>query len=207
MPLDGGGASIAAMPTGRSDQPLLHRHAGAASGMIADMATAPVLTGEGFVLRALSLADAEAWKAGEDGEQIRWFEAPGPSPMENIIAAIRRWQEGWASDGNVRHWGIWSDDRLAGGVELRVRDDRRANVSYVVFPECRGRGFGAGAVRAVSEWAADALDVTAVVAIVDELNDHSRRVAAGAGFILEGPAEPWEYSESGVMLRYVLQLQ
>lgn len=171
------------------------------------MATAPILAGEGFVLRALSPADAEAWKAGEDAEQIRWFEAPGPSPMENVAAAIREWQKGWALDGKVRHWGIWSGERLAGGVELRVRDERRASVSYVVFPEWRGRGFAAGAVRAVSEWATNGLGVTAVVAIVDERNEHSRRVAETAGFVLEGPAKPSEYSESGAMVRYVLHLQ
>lgn len=167
------------------------------------VAVAPVLTGEGFVLRALSQADASAWKAGEDREQIRWFEAPGPSPIENIVAAIGRWQAGWAEDSPLRQWGIWSEDRLAGGVELRVRDDRRANVSYVVFPEWRRRGYASGAVSAVAAWANENLDVSALVAVVDELNVASRGVVEAAGFHLEGRAEPWEYSESGVMLRYV----
>ena len=87
------------------------------------MATAPVLVDDGLELRPLVLGDAATWKAGEDEEQIRWFEAPGPAPIENVIAAIRRWRAGWADDGPVRHWGIWSDDQLVGGVELRMRDD------------------------------------------------------------------------------------
>ncbi len=70
------------------------------------MATAPVLVGDGFGLRPLVLGDAATWKAGEDDEQIRWFEASGPALIENVIAAIRRWQAGWADDGPVRHWGI-----------------------------------------------------------------------------------------------------
>lgn len=32
-----------------------------------------------------------------------------------------------------RHWGIRVDDQLAGGVELRVREDGQADLSYLVF--------------------------------------------------------------------------
>ena len=123
------------------------------------MTTAPVLVDDGFELRALVLADAEAWKAGEDDEQIRWFEAPGPAPIENVIAAARRWQAGWADDGPVRHWGIWRDDHLAGGVELRIRHDGRASVSYVVFPAWRTHGIAARAVRLASAWVSETLGV------------------------------------------------
>jgi RimJ/RimL family protein N-acetyltransferase len=104
---------------------------------------APVLTDDGVVLRVLEPSDAGAWKAGEDSEQIRWFEAPGPAPMANIRAAITRWRAGWEDGGAVRHWGIWVDDQLAGGVELKVRHDGRANVSYLVLPHARGRGVAA----------------------------------------------------------------
>jgi RimJ/RimL family protein N-acetyltransferase len=168
------------------------------------MTTAPVLFDDGVELRTLVLADAEAWKAGEDDEQIRWFEAPGPAPIENVIAAIRRWQAGWADDGPVRHWGIWRDDHLAGGVELRIRHDGRASVSYVVFPAWRRRGVATRAVRLASAWAFETLDVSAVVAIIDEQNTASRRVAERVGFVLDGLAEPWEYSETGVMARYLM---
>ncbi len=168
------------------------------------MATAPVLVGDGFELRPLVLGDASAWKVGEDEEQIRWFEAPGPAPIVNVISAIRRWQAGWADDGPVRHWGIWSDDQLVGGVELRMRDDGRANLSYLVFPAGRRRGLALRAVWVASTWAFETLAVSAVVAIIDERNVASRRVAEQAGFVLDGPAEPWEYSETGIMLRYLL---
>lgn len=162
-----------------------------------------MITGDGFVLRALEPSDAAAWKAGEDPEQIRWFEAPGPAPMENIVAAIRGWQAGWEEDGPVRQWGIWVDGRLAGGVELRVRRDEKANASYVVFPHARGRGLASSALRLAAQWAFRHLGVPAVVAVIDERNAPSRKVATRAGFILDGPAEPWECSESGSMVRYV----
>jgi RimJ/RimL family protein N-acetyltransferase len=170
------------------------------------VATAPVLVGDGFTLKALHLSDAEAWKAGEDNEQIKWLEAPGPSPMENIRRAIRAWQAGWADEGAVRHWGIRSDDRLAGGVELRVREDGRANLSYLVFPRWRRRGLACGAALAAATWAFENLGVTAVVAVIDDHNVASRAVAERAGFRLDGAADPSEHSESGMMLRYVLDL-
>jgi RimJ/RimL family protein N-acetyltransferase len=167
------------------------------------MVDAPILHGDGFVLRAVELSDAEAWKQGEDAEQIRWFEAPGPAPMENIVAAIERWQHGWRG-GPVRHWGIWVDGQLGGGVELRVREDGIANISYVVFPFARRRGVASGAARLASSWALSNLGVPAVVAVIDELNTASRAVAERAGFRLDGNAEPWEYGETGTMLRYIL---
>ena len=168
------------------------------------MASAPVLSGDGFVLKMLELSDAPAWKAGEDPEQIRWFEAPGPAPMENVVQAITRWRAGWDDDGPLRHWGIWVDGQLAGGVELRLREDGKANISYVVFPFARRQGVASKAARLAADWAFSGLAASAVVAVVDEANTASRRVAERAGFRLEGPAEPWEYGESGVMLRYVL---
>jgi hypothetical protein len=47
------------------------------------------------------------------------------------------------------------------------------------------------------------LPVDGFVAIVDERNIASCGVAERAGFTLDGPAEPWEHTESGPMLRYV----
>ena len=164
----------------------------------------PVLVGDGFVLRVLELTDAEAWKAGEDVEQIRWFEAPGPSPMENVARAIERWPAGWEEAGPRRHWGIWTEGVLCGGVEVRVRDDGRARASYLVFPPARRMGLASKSLRLAAEWAFPNLGVSAVVAVIDELNLASRDAAMKAGFSLEGPAEPWEHSESGSMLRFVL---
>ena len=165
---------------------------------------APVLAADGFELRVLELSDAPAWKAGEDAEQMRWFEAPGPASMEDIQRAIRGWRAGWAARGPVRHWGIWVEERLAGGVELRRREDGRASLSYIVFPEMRRRGLARRTVGVAVDWAFVNLDVSAVVAVIDERNTASRTVAERAGFRLDGPADPSEHSESGPMLRYVL---
>lgn len=164
----------------------------------------PVLTGERCTLSVVSLEDAATWKAGEDEEQRRWFEFPAPAPMGNVVEAIRHWREQWAADGPVRQWGIWSNGQLAGGVELRDRGDRRANLSYVVFPPFRRRGLATEAISLATAWGFGNLPVDATVAIIDERNTASRSTAERSGFILDGPAEAWEYDESGPCLRYVL---
>jgi RimJ/RimL family protein N-acetyltransferase len=154
----------------------------------------------------VGLDDAAAWQSGEDEEQRRWFELPGQAPFEDVVAAIDGWMSSWREGGPVFHWGIWVPaDVLAGGVELRDRGDGRANVSYVVFPHARRGGVATQAVRTASQWAFEHLEVDAVVAVIDERNHASRGVAEKAGFVLEGPAEPWEYSETGPMVRYVLK--
>ncbi len=53
-------------------------------------------------------------------------------------------------------------------------------------------------------WGFGNLPVDATVAIIDERNTASRSTAERSGFTLEGPAEAWEYDESGPRLRYVL---
>jgi RimJ/RimL family protein N-acetyltransferase len=163
----------------------------------------PVIEGEGCTLAVLSLDDAPEWQAGEDAEILRWFEFPHPSPMENVVAAITNWRTNWLQDGPMRQWGIWVDDRLAGGVELQDRGDRRANLSYVVFPEFRRRGVADEAIRLATSWALCNMPVDAVVAIIDMQNKASRAAAERSGFVLEGLAERWEYDEWGPSVRYV----
>ncbi len=164
----------------------------------------PVLHGEQCSLAVLSVDDAQAWKAGEDEEQRRWFDFPGPAPMENVVKAIKNWRHNWLTDGPLRQWGVWSNGQLAGGLDLRDRGDRRANLSYVIFPLFRRQGLATEAIRLATQWAFGNMSVDAAVAIIDEANLASRATVERNGFVLEGPAERWEYDETGPSLRYVL---
>ena len=174
---------------------------------MSEIGHAPTLTAGDVMLRALEVSDAAAWLAGEDDEQLRWFEMPAAT-LDDVTRAIERWQASWQEAGPVQQWGIWVDGggALAGGVQLRVRDDRRANLSYVVFPAHRRQGVATAAVMLAAAWGLEHLDIDAVVAIVNEDNVASRGVATAAGFELDGRAEPWEQTESGVMmLRHLLR--
>jgi RimJ/RimL family protein N-acetyltransferase len=166
----------------------------------------PVLRRDDLTLRVLRPDDASGWRAGDDEEQRRWFEFPGPAPLENVIGAIAAWRDGWRNGGPVFQWGLWVEDKLVGGVELRIREDDKANASYVVFPAGRRRRVATRALNLACEWALDNLPISAVVAVIHPDNVASQGVALGAGFSLEGWAERWEYGETGPMLRYVLPL-
>ena len=58
---------------------------GAPDGTPRELLIRPViLRGAGFALRPLRVADAAEHKAGEDDEQLRGFEFPGPAPIERV---------------------------------------------------------------------------------------------------------------------------
>jgi RimJ/RimL family protein N-acetyltransferase len=166
--------------------------------------TWPVLTGPRVTLRVLTMADVDAWLAGDDEEQQRWFEAPGPAPRENVVRHVEESRKAWATSGPKRHWAIWLDDVLAGGIDIADRGHGNAYLSYVVFPPSRRRGVAAESIPLVTTWAFTTWPITRAIAIIDELNTASRATVTRAGFTLEGPADPSEYSESGTMLRYAL---
>ncbi len=49
------------------------------------------LSDDEITLRRLTLADVDEWLAGEDAEQIRWFEFPGPATRLHVERAIVGW--------------------------------------------------------------------------------------------------------------------
>ncbi|MET1001004.1 MAG: GNAT family N-acetyltransferase [Acidimicrobiia bacterium] len=141
------------------------------------------LHGDGIVLRPLIVSDAEAHNAGEDIEQIRAFEFPGPAPIERVRDAIGFWQESWAGDGSCRNFGIWdaTTGALVGNVEVRLLAPGRVNLSYSVWPEARRRGIATRAARLALVYARDTLDArTAVVKVLTD-NDASLGVARKLG--------------------------
>lgn len=115
-----------------------------------------VLLGETIRLRPVVLDEAEEWLAGEDDEQIRWFEAPGPAPLSNVVRAITEWQASWEVHGGIRHWGIRpvDSDTILGGVELRKLGNEEVNLSYPVFPPYRRRGIAVEASQLAIDYAA-----------------------------------------------------
>jgi RimJ/RimL family protein N-acetyltransferase len=163
-----------------------------------------VLVGARVTLRVLTMGDVDTWHAGDDVEQQRWFEAPGPAPRENVVRYIRETREAWASSGSKRAWGIWHGDVLAGGIDVADRGQGSAYLSYVVFPASRRKGAASESIPLVAAWAFANWPVDRVVATIDELNLASRATAERAGLTYDGVADPSEYGESGTMLRYVV---
>jgi len=159
-------------------------------------------------LRPLTLEDAAAHLAGEDDETRRWFAFSRPSTIEDVVGYVQRAQAGWQTGTALRVWGIHdaTTDVLVGSAEARDRGEGSANISITVYPEFRRRGHATAALRLASSYVHEVLGLERAVAVIDADNVASRRVAERAGFVLDGPAEAWEYGEpSAQMLRYVLR--
>lgn len=65
-----------------------------------------IISDELVRLRPLDLVDVDEWMAGEDDEQIRWFEYPGSAPRDKVVDAIRKWMHSWRTSGPVCHWAV-----------------------------------------------------------------------------------------------------
>lgn len=149
--------------------------------------TAPPLSDGAIFLTSFELGDIEAHLAGEDEEQARrfgWY--PARSTHETVRAAIERWQQEWRTDGARLAWALRDGEGvLAGGCELRLKEDGQAEISYWVFPQYRGRGWAARAVELAARYAFEYLGVQRIEACVEPDNWASRRTVERAGFMQE----------------------
>lgn len=112
--------------------------------------SAPTLTDGVVVLDGHRLDDLAAHLAGEDEEQARrlgWY--PASSTVETVRAAILHWQEEWRRGGATRAFAVReaATRELVGQCEVRLKDAEIGEMSYVVFPAYRGRGFASGVAR------------------------------------------------------------
>ena len=160
----------------------------------------PSLTDESVILDGHTIADVDAHLSGEDEEQARrfgWY--PARSTEDGVRAAIERWQEQWAVDGETRAFALRerSTGELVGGCEIRIGDGARAEMSYWVFPQFRGRGFAGSGVRLVCEWAFEQLSIARMELYIEPDNLGSRGVARSVGFSEEGVLREHEQTPQG----------
>src|SRR5688500_2847237 len=129
--------------------------------------------------------DVDEWLAGEDDEQVRWFEFPRPSRRDDVVRAVEGWQDSWKSAGPVRQWAVCerSSGRIAGGVEVRKLGQGEVNLSYVVFPDFRRAGIASRAARLALQYAAREMGATEAVIKILEGNAGSLGVARRLGAI------------------------
>lgn len=65
-------------------------------------------------------------------------------------------------------------------------EERRGEIFYWLAATARGRGIATAAVRTLTPWAFDVLNLARIEIIVDPGNPASQRVAAAAGYTREG---------------------
>ncbi|MFM7686648.1 MAG: GNAT family N-acetyltransferase [Actinomycetota bacterium] len=158
-------------------------------------------------LRRLTLDDVDEWLAGQDDEQNRWFEFPRPAERADVERAITNWAESWRTSGPVRHWAICDTEtgRIAGGVEVRLQD-HEVNLSYVVFPGFRRRGYATRAAKLALDYATEVLGAATAVIKVLEGNQASLAVAKRLGATVIGTS-PSDTDGTFVVHRLTLNRQ
>jgi ribosomal-protein-alanine N-acetyltransferase len=145
--------------------------------------------GDDLLLRPWQPDDAErVWAAFAEPDIQRWhtLRIDSRAEAEDWIAD---WARRWAAETDAS-WAVarTHDDRAVGQVGLRAIEhaDARADVSYWVTPAARGAGVAARATRAMTAWAFGTLGLHRLMLQHSTANEASCRVAAVAGYRLEG---------------------
>jgi len=76
-------------------------------------------------------------------------------------------------------------ERLAALLEKEVLGTRETELSYFLFPEFWGRGYATEAMLRVVQFAAEGLEVTSMIAVIDPHNAPSQSVAERLGMRFE----------------------
>ena len=147
----------------------------------------PLTDGE-VVLRMRRQDDVSAIaEASRDPETQRRLE-DGPLSEEAQLETVARVEQQWAT-GRGAPFVIADarDDRPLGLVNLQLREDAEvANLAVSVFPEARGRGIAARALRLCALWGLRELGLARVAAEAAVDNHASIRAIEKAGFRREG---------------------
>lgn len=159
------------------------------SGSLA-ASTQPVLPADrGLRLRPWEAADAPAFLAAYQDDEIRRWHTRRPEPSSE--ARVLEWFEAYRRDWAAERGGHWAVDRGDGEVLGRIAmrgwdfDDGNAGVAYWVLPEARGAGVATCAVEALTAWAWST-GFQRLHLEHSTRNPGSCRVATKSGFVLEG---------------------
>lgn len=148
----------------------------------------PPLTDGEVVLRMRREQDMDAIvEASRDPETQRRLN-DGPLREEAQRESVARVEHQWAT-GKGAPFVIADarDDRPLGLVNLQLREDAKvANLAVSVFPEARGRGIAARALRLCALWGLRDLGLARVAAEAAVDNHASIRAIEKAGFQREG---------------------
>lgn len=169
-----------------ADYPLAKRRALLFSGAQPSLATEL----EELRLRPLRSGDIDKIiETSRDETTMRWTMVPRPyerSHAEFFVDVVGA--ENWRKGIQATFAFADADDAYCGAIDLRLNnpDPRVAEVGYVTAPWARGRGYMTAALRAVSEFGFEHLDLERIEWKAHVGNEGSRRAAEKAGFVVEG---------------------
>ena len=123
-----------------------------------------------------------------DPDVLRFTRVPDPTPAEFPEQWLRVYEAGRRDGTREAFAAVDGDGRIVGlalafGID---REEREAELGYIVVPEARGRGAGTAILRALTDWAFAEAGVLRIRLVIDTLNPASLRVAEHAGYVREG---------------------
>jgi RimJ/RimL family protein N-acetyltransferase len=145
--------------------------------------------GDGVVeLRGFRDTDADAITAMmDDADMARWTRTPWPYRRSDAVEWLAT-HPAMQERGESLQLAIVEADggALVGSTGLRIREDRRGEIGYLVARWARRRGLAARALRLYARHAFDAIGLARVEVLVRPENAASLAVAERAGFTREG---------------------
>jgi [ribosomal protein S5]-alanine N-acetyltransferase len=141
----------------------------------------PLTDGE-VTLRPPRETDLPAIERGiTDPEVVRWI---GPSDSARETLELNR--SGWTGGTGATFSICDPTDECVGHVWVNLEGSRQAEVGYWLLPEARGKGLATRALRLISRWALEELNVARLSLMAEPANELSQRVAERSGFVREG---------------------
>lgn len=132
--------------------------------------------------------DAPAVRRAHDDPAIRRFHCRTMADDDEAREWIGWWSDAWTEE-RAASWAVADSGGLVlGQVGLRTISlfEGEAQLSYWLAPEARGRGVAACAVSTLTAWAFEVLGLQRLALRHSTANAASCRVAAAAGYELEG---------------------
>ncbi|MEH1168480.1 GNAT family N-acetyltransferase [Micromonospora sp. CPCC 205539] len=142
----------------------------------------------GLALRPWRSADAPVVRAAFDCPAIQRWHVRRLDGDDEARAWTAQWADRWRTE-TAASWAIVdADDQPVGQVGLRgvLLTEASAHLSYWVLPAARGTGVAAAAVQALTRWSFRRAGLHRLSLEHSTGNAASCRVAARAGFAVEG---------------------
>ena len=124
----------------------------------------------------------------DDPEVLRFTRIPEPAPPDFAETWLGLYERG-RRDGTREAFAALGDEGEFLGLALVPRIEREAQTAelgYIVAPAARGRGVATAALRLLTDWAFEELDMLRLELVIGSANEPSKRVAERNGYRREG---------------------
>jgi RimJ/RimL family protein N-acetyltransferase len=136
-----------------------------------------------IVLRHWRAEDADAvYEACQDLDMLQWLpRIPRPYTREDALAFVTR-----ELDLGPHQYAIEKDGRVVGSIGMIINENETGHVGYWCLRSERGQGIVPRALRLLTRYAFEKLELGRVELVTDPDNASSQRVAVKLGFTREG---------------------